>query len=839
MTARGNSRRSDVKGRHLALCAGVALCALVSAGSASLAQEQLGDLGAAVDVPSDAQLFLEADTVVYDSETGVVTAEGGTQIDYGGYKLVAKKVVYNQKTKRLVASGDVELQQPDGNKIYADSADITDDFADGFINALRIETPENTRFAARGAVRQNGNVTSFEQGVYTACEACKENPERAPLWQVKARKIVWDQQEKVVRYYGAKFELFGAPIAYLPYFQAADPTVKRKSGFLVPSFESSDELGYGLRVPYFIALGDDKDITVAGTYYTKQGFLGEIEYRQAVSNGYFTLQAAGISQNEPDAFAGQAPFEVDPITGELTSLSPDFLNTDRGMIGTTGRFDLSDRWTFGWDILAQSDQNFSNTYSIENFNQTLHTSEIYLTGLGDRSYFDLRAQRFDYQSDFELDQDIQPEILPGFDYERIEDDVFGGEFEVDVNITNLSRNDSNPGAILLCEPQFIVNGGCDVSADDVLLGNGGIDANRVFPFRDDFFDRNALEGDYTRGSIDSEWRRTITTDQGLLLTPSLGVRADVYRADMSIDGVGFPAEPDFGRAGGVLGGIDVDESGFRGMATAGLEARYPIAIDTANASHIVEPIGQLLLRPDEMEAGNLPNEDAQSLVFNTSNLFSKDKFSGYDRMEGGSRANVGLRYAGIYATGYTVDAMVGQSYAFGGENPYSEVDLALVGFDSGLETDRSDYVGSVALGTPIGLELGVEGRFDDETMEVRRTDVSSTYANSRGSVGVVYSFIGAQEVYGFPADRSQVTTSASLKLTENWTAYGSVGYDVENSTLISRAVGIGYLDECFSLLATYQSTEDSYQINEAQNKVMFTFGLRTIADGELDFDLDN
>ena len=95
MMARGKARRMDRTGRHLALSASVALCALLSAGTAAVAQEQINPLAATVKVPSDAQLFLEADTVVYDRDNAVVTADGGVQIDYGSYKLVAKKVIYN------------------------------------------------------------------------------------------------------------------------------------------------------------------------------------------------------------------------------------------------------------------------------------------------------------------------------------------------------------------------------------------------------------------------------------------------------------------------------------------------------------------------------------------------------------------------------------------------------------------------------------------------------------------------------------------------------------------------------------------------------------------------
>ncbi|BDA84047.1 LPS-assembly protein LptD [Aureimonas sp. SA4125] len=825
MTARGNSRRTNSRAQRSALFAGVAVCALYCGGLTASAQAPLGAIGAGVDVPSDAQLFLEADTVTYDRDAAVVTADGGVQIDYGGYKLVARKVVYNQKTKRLLAIGDVELQQPDGNKVYADGADITDDFSDGFIKAMRLETPDNTRFAATGAVREEGSLTTFEQGVYTACEACKEHPERAPLWQVKARKIVWDQKKKEVYYYGARFEIFGKPIAYFPYFQQADPTVKRKSGFLPPEFKSSDTLGYGLRVPYFFALSDSYDVTVAGTYYSRQGFLGEVEYRQATSNGYFTLQAAGISQNDPDSFNVN---------------TPGFDNVERGMVASTGRFSLSDRWTFGWDLLAQSDRTFSTDYSIENFSAIYHTSEVYLTGLGDQSFFDLRAQRFDVQTDDEFTSENQADALPIFDYQRIDpSSIGGGEVEVNVNVASLSRSEANSAVQLLCEPDFIVNGACSATA----AANAG--RQSYFPYRYDFFDRSVLEGDYTRGTADATWRRTLTTDEGLLLTPSLGVRGDVYRADMSLDGFAFspanPLLPPTGTSGAnpyiSLGGIDVDDSGFRGMATAGLLARYPVVIEAANSSHVIEPIAQLIVRPDEMKSGRLPNEDAQSLVFSTANLFSEDKFSGYDRIEGGTRANVGLRYAGTFETGYTLDAMVGQSYHLAGENPYDQEDLALVGYDSGLETDRSDYVTSLTLGTPIGLSLGAQGRFDEETFENRRTDVSAAYGNSRGSFGVAYSFIGAQEIYGFPLDRRQVTTSATVKLNAEWTASASLGYDLENSTLISRSFGIGYLDECFSAMATYTSTEDAYRQTDAQNTVLFKIGLRTIADTEFEYNL--
>lgn len=815
MGPRGNSRRgklvSPMAARRM-LASSVALCAILLLADESRAQANLSDLGGSVAVPEGTQLFLEADTVSYDREGARVTASGGVQIDYGDYQLVARNLVYDQASQRLVAAGDVELVEPGGNRIYADAVDITDDFADGFIEALRIETPENTRFAAQQAVRRDGATTTFERGVYTACEACEENPDRAPLWQVTARRIVWDQQNEVVRYYGARFELFGAPILYLPYFAAPDSSATRQSGFLAPEFRSSDKTGFGVRVPYFWAIGDDRDLTVAGTYYARQGFLLDAEYRQAFESGYFTLQTAGIAQREPERF--------DDFRFDGENFEGDEPPENRGMVGTTGRFALSDRWTFGWDILAQTDPNFSEVYQIPNFGDIYRSSEIYLTGLGDRSFFDLRAQKFDVQTQNTFTEEVQPYALPTLDYQRIEEDVLGGELELNVNVTNIRRDDTSPADALICRSGFFVDGVC----------TGDFPDNRL----DDIFRYRGLQGDYARATTDATWRTSFTTEQGIVLTPSLGARGDLYRADMQtgpftgLDATGLPVS---------LGGVSVDDSGARGMATAALEARYPWLVETANTSHVFEPIAQLIVRPNESRIGMLPNEDAQSLVFNTTNLFAYDKFSGFDRIEGGTRANVGVRYSGTLGAGYMLDAAVGQSYHLAGRNSFAQGDLALVGFDSGLETDRSDYVSSVALTMPVGLTLAAQGRFDESSLDLERADFTGALTLDRVSTALTYSQIAEQPIYGFAEDRQQVTASANLKVTEEISTFGSFSYDLENSAVISRSFGVGYADECFSLLAEYRSTTDRYQLQSAESQVMFRLSLRTLVETDFSYGL--
>jgi LPS-assembly protein len=327
-------------------------------------------------VPDGAEMLLESDTLIYDNDANTITAAGGVQIDYGGNRLAADRVTYDRASGRLIAAGGVELLDRQGNRIFAEQVDITDDFADGFVRSLRIETAERTFFTATSAQRERGEVTTFNEGTYTACEPCREQPEKPPSWRIRAQKVIWNARSQTIRFEGAQFELFGMPIATLPAFEVLDPTVKRKSGFLFPGVSYRDELGASLKVPYYFALSPTYDLTVAATGYTRQGFLGEAEWRQRFDSGEYNLRVAGIYQLQRDAF--------DP-------LSVDRLQRGRAMISSKGDFQINPRWMFGWDVMAQTDKNFARTYDIEGNSDLVRTSQIYLTGIGERNYFDLRG----------------------------------------------------------------------------------------------------------------------------------------------------------------------------------------------------------------------------------------------------------------------------------------------------------------------------------------------------------------------------------------------------------------------------------------------------------------
>jgi LPS-assembly protein len=737
------------------------------------------------EVPSGSQMLLEADTLIYDNDLDTVTAVGGVQIEYAGNRLVAQRVVYNRKTGRVVASGNVEIIDSTGTKIYSDEIDITDDFADGFVNALRVETVDKTYFAAESAERKGANLTTFNNGVYTACEPCEEKPDRAPIWRVKAQKIIWDGKAKTIRFQHSRFEFFGFPIAYFPYLEVPDPTVKRKTGFLLPGINYKSELGVGVQVPFYIALSPTYDITLTGRYYSNQGFLGQAEWRQRFNNGFYNLKAAGINQQSPDDFT---PNTVD-------SGPADNPNRLRGMVGTKGLFNINPRWTFGWDLLVQSDKDFSNTYTIDGFNQTVHRSEVFLTGLHDRNNFDLRAMHFEVQEIYPDGTPLarnkkQPWALPSFDYAYTPDEpIAGGELNVEVNARELVRDELDSIASVPKVP--------------------------------------GIEGSDGRVTAEAEWKRSIVTAGGMVISPLIAVRGDASYAQMSDSSV--LAIEDQAATLGVAS--DIRSELYRYMATAGLEWRWPVLFSSVSSTHIIEPMAQVFARPDEQYIGELgiPNEDAQSFVFDASTLFDRDKFSGYDRMEGGTRVNVGVRYSGVYSNGVTTNAILGQSYQLAGENSFAAPDLVNVGAFSGLETPTSDYVGLVGFATPAGFSSSVSARLDEQSLELRRAELKAGLAAQPVSLTAKYAFIQAQPLYGFPTDRHEVTLAGSARFFENWRIFASGTYDLTSDVLTSDAVGFAYDDECFSYAMTYNETRNRTTEEVTQN-VGFNISFRTIGD---------
>ena len=202
----------------------------------------------------DAPVEFEADSISYDQQNSVVTATGHVYLNQNGTLLEADKLVYNQQDEHGVASGKVVLTRPDGVKLYASSADLSQAFNQAELNDVLLRFADGSTFKSDRALRTDGgNKSSFENVFFTPCTYC--STER-PLWDISAGKVEHDYKEQEYRFYNAVFDVKGVPVFYWPYLSYPDFQVKRKTGFLSPSLTSSSELGVGVELPFFWNISD-------------------------------------------------------------------------------------------------------------------------------------------------------------------------------------------------------------------------------------------------------------------------------------------------------------------------------------------------------------------------------------------------------------------------------------------------------------------------------------------------------------------------------------------------------------------------------------------------------
>ncbi len=773
----------------LLACAGSALAQDPSAkgpGSSgkasSFPKSPSGPLGSRPKVDTAQPLYLQGDELIYDTKRNSVVARGNVEIYYNNYVLTADKVTYDQSANTLVAEGSVQIREPNGPTVRGERIEMTADFRDAFIQSLSVVGADETRIAARQAIRKDGNITEFEQGKFTPC---KNDPGKPPLWCISASRIVHDQQAASIAYQNAQFELFGVPIFYMPYFEHADPSVKQRTGFLAPEIRHSTNLGYATVIPYYFALAPNYDFLFHPMYTSKQGVLWQGDWRHRVSagdiKGYYTVKIAGIEQDGSKLPEGTSVANRDALTGW------------RGSVETVGEFSLASWWKFGWDITLESDDTFRRFYKLDSILQTERVNKIYFQGLSDRNYFNTT---FYHLGGLMLNSTPTTEawVHPVVDYNYIfAQPVVGGELSFSGNLQSLSRADGT---------------------------------------------------DSTRLTVEANWRRKIIDGIGQVWTPFARARGDLVQFTNGFD-------PN-------LGTSIPEDSIARGIGAVGVKYAFPFVAHTATASHTIEPIGQVIARPDLNSQRRLPDEDAKSLVWDDTLLFDVDKFSGYDRVETGTRANVGLQYTFQLNTGGYARVIAGQSFQLAGTNPFTDPgkvpdyvrdvngniirdqfgQLPLIpNFSerSGLESSKSDYVLGAYIAPSANFRLVSQSRFDENDLTLVRQNLFGQ-ANF-GPVNLMgqYSYTKADPAIGLTDNAQELLGQVGLKLTDFWSIAAVGRYDLEHQMLLQDQFIVKYTDECFVLTATYIDTyfTDPTRDIKPDRSIMLRFELKHL--GELSY----
>jgi len=224
-----------------------------------------------------------ADMVRIDAN-GNLIASGNIEVFYENTTLKAEKIVYDQELDRISITGPLILIDETGNQLDADSGTLSRDLRDGILTSARLLMANQLELQAENIARTQGRFADLKQVAVTSCQTCNG---RAPLWQIRAATVRHDTQAKQIYMTDAQLRLWGVPVIYVPWLRVPDPSLDRAQGFLEPSIKSTTLLGSGVKLPYFIPIGQDKDVTVT-PYISDVTRTVELQYRQAFHRGTLT-----------------------------------------------------------------------------------------------------------------------------------------------------------------------------------------------------------------------------------------------------------------------------------------------------------------------------------------------------------------------------------------------------------------------------------------------------------------------------------------------------------------------------------------------------------------------
>ncbi|CAK0773361.1 LPS-assembly protein LptD [Azospirillaceae bacterium] len=673
--------------------------------------------------------LLNADDVTFDESTGIVTASGNVELLRDGRTLYADTVTYNQNTKVVVASGNIRIFENTGDVTFSDYIEITDDMRNAFINNVRALLTDNSRLIGNEAERTNGRYMRVSRGVYTPCDLCKSNPSQPPVWQLKGKKIVHDNEDKDIRYSDAVMEMFGVPVFYLPYFSHPDPTVKRRSGFLMPLMGNGSNTGSFFRSSYYVDIDPDRDMTVETGLYSQQGLLLGAEWRQRFDNGQILASGSFIPHQIIDPELERRP-NAQPID------RPDFV---RGHFYALGSFDINDHWRSGFDLAHVSDVAYLRQFY--SFRENVLTSRAWHEGFYGRDYAAVTAYRF---QDMRVgNPEVAPFVFPLAEYSAFGEpgETWGGRWSFSAGLLGIKRDRSNAT-------------------------------------------------DSTRISMEPGWRRDFVSDTGLITTVTTSARTDVYNFQTY-------QRPD--KPPGQLS----DGNITRFMPQAQIMFRYPLARHGETMDQVLEPIFAFSVATRERNDFAIPNEDARDIEFDDTNLFMTNRYSGFDRQEGGQRLSYGLRASLFGRTTGSARLFLGQSHRISQDHPY--------GPGTGLESQRSDYVGRLELMPLSWVYLDYGFRYDRETLESRRHNVTASFGVPALSFGVGYHFMDTTTDPNYIVRNVQeyANIGVNSRVAQHWSLSVSHSQSINPSPgPRATTLGLTYVDEClvFQTSAMYDHT---------------------------------
>jgi LPS-assembly protein len=339
-------------------------------------------------VPHSPPVTLEADQFIYEQDKNIVTASGNVNVVQDEYQLIADEIIYHMDDDFAYAQGNVALTDGNGDTYYSDRIELKDRMRQGVVKKLFAQLEDGSRLWAKSAIRKSPDVHVLKDAKYTPCKACEDDLNATPTWAIRASDVTRDADDAMVYYENARFEAWGTPIMYLPYFSHPDGTIDQKSGFLSPDIGFGSDYGFNFMLPYYWAISPSADVTAGVRFFTKETPQLNLEARKRFQDAYIKAQTS-------IAYSGNIE----------TRNGVDFRDDDelRGHLKTDGLWNINNKWRAGTEIYLASDEQYLDEYDIDD--EDVLENRLYVERFDNRDYAQIQALAFqDLRTDLNVDQ---------------------------------------------------------------------------------------------------------------------------------------------------------------------------------------------------------------------------------------------------------------------------------------------------------------------------------------------------------------------------------------------------------------------------------------------------
>lgn len=369
------------------------------------------------------QIAFEAGGISYDNDSDTVTASGDVLLRSGDQSVRTDSVTWNRMTGEIVASGNVRFVDNDGNQLFTDRLELTDELKAGAMSNLLLAFREGGRLAAAEGRRSEDGDIILDRAAYSGCavEDARGCPKQ-PSWRVTARRVHYDDDAKRIRFEGAYLELFGKRVLPLPGL-AIRSDGGASSGFLVPDIGLTASNGIEVTGRYYMRLAENRDLMLSGYAYTETAPMVSAQYRELQSRGAY--QVTGYL-----TYGSRLP---------LNSTVPVAEKDLRGYVFANGRWQLDRNWSVSGSTRFASDRTFLRRYDITRDDRLRTTVDV--QRIDDNSFLSISGWATQALL-VPIPQGQVPIALPLIDYRRrLDEPVLGGQVELQANSLAITRTE--------------------------------------------------------------------------------------------------------------------------------------------------------------------------------------------------------------------------------------------------------------------------------------------------------------------------------------------------------------------------------------------------------------